>query len=141
MPKDANCKYCTESDELRSILVRIRDLETSTLYLFKDQTHRGRCVLALRGHKTEFFQLDDGERDAFARDIARAAKAIAEAFSPGKINYAAFGDLAPHFHVHLVPKYEGGEAWGKPFELAPAKPKLLDEKAYGETIAQIEKRL
>ncbi len=141
MPNDANCKYCTESEELHAILIRIRELEASTLYLFRDQTHRGRCVLAFRGHKTELFQLEDGERDAFARDLARAAKAIAEAFSPDKINYAVFGDLAPHLHVHIVPKYEGGEAWGRPFDLAPVNPKLLGKKAYGEIIARIAKRL
>ena len=141
MLKDNNCKYCSASDELYSILIKIKDLETSTLFLFKDQAHKGRCVLAFRDHKTEIFQLDEKELASFSRDAWKAAKAIAEAFSPDKINYGVYGDLAPHFHVHLVPKYKGGVSWGRPFELNPEKPTLLSETEYKDVIDRILKAL
>ena len=32
-----------------------------------------------------------------------------------KINYAIYGDLVSHFHVHVVPKQRDGLQWGGPF--------------------------
>jgi hypothetical protein len=90
---DSNCRYCTRTTDIVEI---VEDLEVSILYITKDQAYRGRCILALKEHKTEFFQLDARDTEAFARDIARASKAIYEVFSPDKINYAAFGDTYPH---------------------------------------------
>jgi diadenosine tetraphosphate (Ap4A) HIT family hydrolase len=59
-------------------------------------------------------------------------------YRPGKINYATFGDLAPHVHVHVVPKYEGTEQWGKPFPEEPKK--FLSDSEYQELIDEIKNR-
>ena len=127
-----NCRYCTR--DYSDIAVKVADLETSTLILTKDQTNAGRCILALNAHKTEFFQLDSAEQASFTRDLAKASRALDGAFKPDKINYAAFGDMYPHFHVHLVPKYKDGPAWGMTsvLNLDPAKvasPSELDTRA------------
>ncbi|MDR1863775.1 MAG: HIT family protein [Treponema sp.] len=112
--KDPNCRYCTRTTDIIEIAA---DLEVSTLYITKDQAYRGRCILALKEHKTELFQLSPEDAAAFVRDMSRASKALFEVFSPDKINYAAFGDTYPHLHFHLVPKYKGGKSWGSPFDL------------------------
>jgi diadenosine tetraphosphate (Ap4A) HIT family hydrolase len=113
--KDTNCRYCTRTTDIVEI---VADLEVSTLYITKDQAYRGRCILALKEHKTEVFQLEGTEVEAFGRDMAKASRAIYRAFSPDKINYACYGDGYPHLHFHLVPKYKGGKSWGGPFDLA-----------------------
>jgi diadenosine tetraphosphate (Ap4A) HIT family hydrolase len=112
--KDQNCRYCTRTTDVVEI---VADLEVSTLFITRDQTYRGRCILALKDHKTELFQLGAAELEAFGRDMAKASKAIYDAFSPDKINYAAYGDTYPHVHFHLVPKHKDGKSWGGPFEL------------------------
>ena len=136
-----DCKYCARSADLFEIAEDIADLEVSNLYLLKDQSHRGRCILAFRDHKTELFQLTPEELTAFSRDAAAAARAIHEAFSPDKINYAAYGDTAPHLHLHIVPKYKGGKSWGSPFELAPSEAGIPSEEERKKIIHEIKSRL
>jgi diadenosine tetraphosphate (Ap4A) HIT family hydrolase len=56
-----NCRYCSRTTDIAEI---VTDLEVSTLYITKDQTYIGRCILALKEHKTEVFQLSADEIDA-----------------------------------------------------------------------------
>ena len=122
-------------------MIEIAPLDVSTLYLFREQTHRGRCVVAYRTHVNELFELPDSELISFTRDVARAAKAIKAACQPNKINYGAYSDKLPHLHMHLVPKYDGGAAWGAPFEMMPATKKLLAESDYTALSAAIKRAL
>ncbi|MSU49139.1 MAG: HIT family protein [Opitutus sp.] len=136
-----DCLYCRRDQRLQDLMIEIAPLPASTLYLFKEQTHRGRCVVAYRGHVNELFELPDAELTLFMRDVARAAKAIKTAFAPNKINYGAYSDKLPHLHIHLVPKYEGGTAWGAPFEMMPAKKTLLTEAEYAAAVARLKRAL
>jgi diadenosine tetraphosphate (Ap4A) HIT family hydrolase len=136
--KDVNCRYCTSAED---IAVKVAELEVSNLWLTRDQTYRGRCILSLKDHKAELFQLEPGELEAFGRDMARAAKALYEAFSPGKINYAAFGDTYPHVHFHLVPKYPDGKSWGSQFELPLSGDKLAAPEELAGRVQEIQKHL
>ena len=136
--KADNCRYCSKGTDIAEV---VADLEVSTLYLTKDQSYKGRCIIALNDHKTELFQLDPGELQAFSRDMARAAKALYEIFKPGKINYAAFGDTYPHVHFHLVPKYEGGKSWGTPFELAMSSDNTASPEELAARIKEIKSKL
>ncbi|MES2692164.1 MAG: HIT family protein [Verrucomicrobiota bacterium] len=136
-----DCLYCRKDQRLHDLMIEIAPLSVSTLYLFKEQTHRGRCVVAYRAHVNELFELPDAELVEFTRDVARAAKAMKQAFNPNKINYGAYSDKLPHLHMHLVPKYEGGAAWGAPFEMMPANKKLLGEAEYAELISAIKGQL
>ena len=136
-----DCLYCRKDQRLQDLMIEIAPLDASTLYLFKEQTHRGRCVVAYRAHVNELFELSDAELTAFMRDVARAAKAIKTAFGPNKINYGAYSDKLPHLHMHLVPKYEGGAAWGSPFEMMPANKTLLSEAENLSLISTIRAKL
>lgn len=136
-----DCQYCRKDQRLHDLMIEIGPLQVSTLYLFKEQTHRGRCVVAYRAHVNELFELPDDELARFMQDVARAAKAIKAACQPRKINYGAYSDKLPHLHMHLVPKYEGGAAWGAPFEMMPASKTLLAEADYGALITAIRSKL
>ena len=136
-----DCQYCRKDQRLHDLMIEVAALDVSTLYLFREQTHRGRCVVAYRAHVNELFELSDNELTHFMRDVARAAKAIKAAFSPNKINYGAYSDKLPHLHMHLVPKYEGGAAWGAPFEMMPANKLLLAEADYAAHSAAIRSKL
>ncbi|MDR1709889.1 MAG: HIT family protein [Candidatus Accumulibacter sp.] len=133
------CGYCAGPDALAKVLLKIADLPHSAVYLNRNQLHRGRCVVALREHKTEYFQLGKEENAGFFADVALVAKVLFELFAPQKINYATFGDLVPHAHVHIVPKYADGPQWGAPFQDEPKK--FLEDSEYRELIGRIKKEL
>jgi diadenosine tetraphosphate (Ap4A) HIT family hydrolase len=136
-----SCQYCTKDERLSGVLIEICGLQVSTLYLFREQTYRGRCVVALNAHETELFKLEDETLIRFSRDVARAARAVQGAFQPDKINYAIYGDLVPHLHYHIVPKYQDGDSWGKPFEINPAAQKHLSLEGYAGVIRAIQEGL
>ncbi len=120
--------------------IYICDLSVSSLVLFKEQSHLGRCIVAYKDHVSEIVNISDEERNAFFADVNRAAKAIHAAFSPDKVNYGAYGDTGCHLHVHLVPKYRDGFEWGGVFEMNPKK-KFLSEQEYSDIIAKIKANL
>jgi diadenosine tetraphosphate (Ap4A) HIT family hydrolase len=136
-----DCLYCRKDQRLSDLMIEITSLQVSTLFLFKEQTHPGRCVVAYRGHVNELFELPDAELALFTQDVARAAKALKTAFNPAKINYGAYSDKLPHLHMHLVPKYTDGAAWGTTFTMMPEPKQHLTESAYVDAIARIKKAL
>ena len=136
MEKSIDCLYCQRNDLQKSLMIEICDLRTSTLFLFKEQSHPGRCVVAFKNHINELFELTESDRNAFMADVCQVSKAIQKAFSATKINYGAYSDKLPHLHFHLVPKYEGGFGFGGTFEMNPQKVYLSDAD-YAETIAKI----
>ncbi len=136
----SNCFYCENGEKLKSLMILIKETEFSRIYLNRDQKHPGRCVVQFKDHKTEYFQLTEDERNGFFRDVAAAAEAIWKLYSPNKINYATFGDLVPHVHIHVVPKYEGGLDWGVPFDDTHPK-KLLSEEEYMEAVSRLRSEI
>jgi len=140
MEKSSDCLYCQRNELQKSLMIEICDLKVSTLFLFKEQSHPGRCVVAYKDHVKEPFELAETDRNAFMEDVCRVAAAMQKAFSPAKINYGAYSDKLPHLHFHIVPKYEGGLSYGGTFEMNPQKVYLSDQE-YADTIEKIVKEL
>ena len=140
MELNKDCMYCMEDERRDNLMIEIGKLSVSTVFLFKEQTYRGRCNVVYKDHVKELFQLDEDELNAYMKDVKKVAEAIDKAFQPNKINYGAYGDTLHHLHMHLVPKYEGKENWGSTFEMNPGKTYLTEEE-YQETIEKIKKNL
>ena len=138
--KDCNCGYCMRGELLDAFGIYICDLSVSTLILFKEQSHPGRCIVAYKDHVSELVNISDEDRNAYFADIARAAKAIHAAFHPNKVNYGAYGDTGCHLHFHLVPKYKDEFEWGGVFAMNPGQTLLTDEQ-YAEMIEKIKANL
>ena len=138
--KDQNCGYCMRGELLYQFGIFICDLEVSSLILFKEQSHPGRCIVAYKDHVSEIVNISDEERNAFFADVTRAANAIHAAFHPDKVNYGAYGDTGCHLHMHLVPKYKDEYEWGGVFEMNPGRTYLSDEE-YAEMIEKIKANL
>ena len=136
----SECLYCQPLPVLDELMIKIADLEVSQLFLFKEQSHPGRCNVVYKDHGVEFHELSEEQRNAFMRDVAKVGNAIQKAFNPDKINYGAFADTLSHLHMHIVPKYKGGYNFGGVIEMNPKKTYLTDEQ-YNETISKIKANL
>lgn len=136
-----DCLYCRQDQRLADLMIEVAPLQVSTLYLFKEQTYRGRTVVAYRGHVNELFELSEPELALFMRDVARAARAMKTAFNPAKINYGAYSDKLPHLHMHLVPKYTDGPSWGTTFTMMPEPKQLLSDADYAALIGSLRAAL
>ena len=120
-PKD--CLYCTNNETLKSLMLPIAELSVSRAFLFKEQTYRGRCLVAYNGHVNDLNELSDAERDAFMADVARVTRA--------KLS---------HLHFHLAPKYFDGTDYGCTFRMNPGEVYLSDEE-YARMIDDIKAAL
>lgn len=137
-PKD--CLYCQNNDTLHDLMIEIAHLGVSRVFLFKEQTYRGRCLVAYDGHVDDLNELSDEERNAFMADVARVTRAMKAAFNPEKINYGAYSDKLSHLHFHLAPKYVGGPDYGGTFRMNPGEVYLTDAE-YADMIEQIKAHL
>lgn len=97
MLKDENCSYCVEGELLGSFGIKICDLAVSKVVLFKEQSHKGRVIVAYKEHIGDLSLLSDEERNSFFRDVSIVANVLRELFNPDKINYGAYGDTGNHF--------------------------------------------
>ena len=136
-----NCAYCVEGELVEKFGIKITELPASKVYLFKEQSHRGRVIVASKRHVGELVDLERRERQAFMDDVAKVASALHRLFNPEKVNYGAYGDTCGHLHFHLVPKYAAdGFEWGTPFAMDPKRTYLSDAE-YADLVATIKAEL
>lgn len=121
-------------------MIEICDLEVSTVFLFKEQTYKGRCVVAYKKHDEELYELNDYELLAFMKDVNKVASVLKKLFKADKINYGAYSDKLPHLHIHLVPKYTDGTDFGGTFVMNPQQT-YLSETEYAAMIKDIKNEL
>ena len=93
----------------------VATLACSSLYLPKNQTYRGHCILVLDlRHATRPDQLTRNEWQSFCDDLYVAQHAIERVVHPDHMNVATLGNVVPHLHWHIVPRYEHDPRWGRP---------------------------
>ena len=98
----------------------IARLRTATLAFYDDARFPGRSVLVLDAHATLIEDLPLATARDLALDVRQAAAAVRAASGARRINYAAFGNVVPHVHVHLIPRHGDWEtapaatAWNHP---------------------------
>ena len=121
-------------------MIPIAKLSVSRVFLFREQTYKGRCLVAYDEHINDINELPIDKRNAFMDDVCKVTSAMQKAFNPDKINYGAYSDKLSHLHFHLIPKYEGGPDWGGVFQMNPGKVYLTDAETQ-EMIESIRKYL
>jgi diadenosine tetraphosphate (Ap4A) HIT family hydrolase len=137
-PKD--CLYCTNNETLHNLMIEICHLRVSRLFICKEQTYHGRCLVSYDEHVNDLNELSDEERNNFMADVAQATRAMQKVFNPEKINYGAFSDTLSHLHFHLVPKYKGGPDYPGLFRMNPGEVYLSDAE-YQDMIEKIKAAL
>ena len=60
----AKCPYCDKGPALDAFGIEIAKLSSSTLFLFREQSHPGRCIVACDEHVGNLFDLPDAKRTA-----------------------------------------------------------------------------
>jgi diadenosine tetraphosphate (Ap4A) HIT family hydrolase len=103
----------------------VATLDSATLYLPHNQTYRGHCILVLDlRHATRLDELSPSELAAFTADLHRATRALTAVCAPDHLNVASLGNVMPHLHWHIVPRYKNDPRWGAPIWAADLKDEL-----------------
>jgi len=62
-------------------------------------------------HIKEFSELNDKEAVKIMHAVKKIEKKIIETLNPDKINIALFGNMVPHLHIHIIPRYINDPWW------------------------------
>jgi diadenosine tetraphosphate (Ap4A) HIT family hydrolase len=65
----------------------------------------GFCRVVWNAHVKEMTDLDEAERARFLQGVFAVETALRRLTSPAKINLACLGNLTPHLHWHVIPRY------------------------------------
>lgn len=140
-----DCPLCTPRPDDSTHWLKVASLSVSTLYLDRNQTYPGHCQLIFDPRHVEGLELlEVDEYNAQMKDLQRAARAIASAFTPDRMNYASMGNVVAHLHWHIVPRYRSDPRWGKPIytsDVADMPVTRLEESAYQQAVARIRAQL
>lgn len=133
------CQMCVKWHEEPDL--RIAMLERCYVMLNRDQFFPGYCFVFTRSHVTELFHLDSAARTAVMEEVSSVAAALFRHFKPAKINYELLGNMVPHMHWHIVPRFTDDALWPQPIWSKPHAQTELHPEAYAQRIAIIRAEL
>jgi diadenosine tetraphosphate (Ap4A) HIT family hydrolase len=134
-----NCPMCTRWQDEPEL--RIAEFEHCYVQLNRDQFFPGYVLLFSKDHVTELFHLAPSVRSALIEEVNRVAEALHQVYTPTKMNYELLGNMVPHMHWHLVPRFTDDPLWPRPIWSEPHQEKQLNPQGYRETIARIQEAL
>jgi diadenosine tetraphosphate (Ap4A) HIT family hydrolase len=79
--------------------------EFCRVVLVDDACYPGFCRVILNRHIKEMTELDAGERTRLMTVVFAVEGALRALLQPDKINLASLGNVVPHLHWHVIPRF------------------------------------
>lgn len=133
------CTMCSKWHDQPEL--RIAELDLCYVLLNRDQFFPGYTFVFTRDHVTELFHLDRQARAAVVEEVNAVAAALYNLFRPAKMNYELLGNMVPHMHWHLVPRFQGDPLWPRPIWSEPHEEVILAPEEYAGRIQAIKAAL
>lgn len=73
--------------------------------LVDDQNYPGFCRVVWNDHAKEMTDLSPADRIMVMEVVFRVEEAVREVMGPDKVNLASLGNVVPHLHWHIIPRY------------------------------------
>lgn len=89
--------------------------------LIDDVNYPGFCRVIWQGHVAEMTDLQPVQRSLLMRTVCQVEAALREVMQPHKINLASLGNMVPHLHWHLIPRYTDDGHFPQPIWAAPSR--------------------
>ena len=119
-----SCELCKPTNE--TLLWRG---ELCRVVLVEDVDYPGFCRVIWNRHVKEMTDLNDEEQHALMKVVFAVESAIRDVMQADKINLASLGNMTPHLHWHIIPRYAldkhfPNPIWGTPQRADIPKPPL-----------------
>lgn len=101
--------------------------------LVEDRDYPGFCRVIWTQHVKEMTDLPAAQRRHLMEVVFAAESAVRQMLQPDKINLASLGNLTPHLHWHVIPRWRGDRHFPNPIwgemqrDAQPAVPANLAE--------------
>ncbi|MDD2742088.1 MAG: HIT family protein [Rhodocyclaceae bacterium] len=100
-----------------------------------DPDYPGFCRVIWTAHSREMTDLEPTQRHYLMTIVFTVEEVLRELLSPDKINLASFGNMTPHLHWHVIPRWQDDRhfpepIWGrvhgnKPLSRTPISDQML----------------
>jgi diadenosine tetraphosphate (Ap4A) HIT family hydrolase len=110
----AGCELCESTGgELLHQAAQFR------VVLIDDDNYPGFCRVIWQDHVKEVTDLPELDRMLLMDVLWQVELVVREVMQPEKINLASFGNMVPHLHWHVIPRYSDDvhfpqPVWGQP---------------------------
>ena len=88
----------------------------------QDAAHPAFYRVICNRHVREFSDLPQAERVRCMELVAAIERVLIKRLRPTKINLAAFGNMVPHLHWHVIARFGGDSHFPQPVWAAPQRP-------------------
>ncbi|MFZ6800799.1 HIT family protein [Undibacterium sp. Di24W] len=96
----ADCELCAAKNE--DVLVNTPKFR---VILVDDANYPGFCRVIWNTHVKEMTDLAVANRSIMMQAVCKVEQAIRDVMQPDKINLASLGNMVPHLHWHVIPRY------------------------------------
>lgn len=112
-----------------------------------DPHYPGFCRVIWNEHVREMTDLGSAQRQYLMQVVLAVEEVIRKLYSPSKINLASFGNMTPHLHWHVIPRWEDDRHFPEPIwgtvrrETLAVRPKVADgdlEVALGTALLSLQ---
>lgn len=95
--------------------------------LIDDAQYPGFCRVIWNAHVKEMTDLSAADRMLLMTAVWQVEAALREVMQPDKINIASLGNLTPHLHWHVIPRFAGDAHFPAPVWAEPKRtPEMID---------------
>ena len=104
-----------------------------------DADYPGYCRIILHRHLREMTDLPEKERTQLMNVVFAVERAVRCLYQPDKINLASLGNMTPHVHWHLIPRWRDDRhfpfpVWAAPQRASSPGRRLVDGRQLGDGI-------
>lgn len=105
-----------------------------------DPDYPGFCRIVWQAHVREMSDLAPAERQQLMAAVFAVESVVRELFAPDKINLASFGNMVPHLHWHVIPRWRDDRhfpepVWGQVQRPASPKRREIPDTVLGSALA------
>jgi len=134
-----DCLMCRRWQEHPDL--QVSELKHCYVQLNRDQFFPGYTFVFAKAHVTELFHLEATVRHELIDEVNKVAEALFNLYQPTKINYELLGNMVPHMHWHLVPRFSDDPLWPRPIWSEPHTEQHLDAATLARTVAALRQTL
>ena len=86
-----------------------------------DAEYPGFCRVILQRHVREMSDLPEDERNQLMHVVFAVEAVLRKLLNPDKINLASLGNMTPHIHWHVIPRWRNDQCFPNPIWAEPCR--------------------
>lgn len=122
------CELCTTSGgEI------LWESPTCRVVRVADPHYPGFCRVIWTAHAREMTDLEPGQQQYLMSVVFAVERVVRQLFAPDKINLASFGNMVPHLHWHIIPRWHDDRHFPEPIWGSVHQEKAVERRTISST--------